>query len=51
MLINALCGSGDQGCLNEASTIYSSWMQDPDGYGKCVILFYSTPINLCKHNL
>ena len=42
---------GDQGCLSEASTIYSRWMQSPDGYGKCVLLFYSIPIKICKQDL
>ena len=51
MLIRVFCMYGDQGCLSEASTIYSRWMQDPDGYGKCVLKFYSIPIKLCKQNL
>ena len=49
LLTRQLCAYGDQGCRNEASAIYSRWMQDPDGYGKCV-LFCFTHLKLSKQN-
>ena len=36
LLVEQLCKYGDQDCQNEATTVYSRWMQDPDGDGKWV---------------